>query len=165
VTTDADIVLFSTGYSKVVDLGCGGYAFVNERLGMHAAATDDTWSAYRQRVESSLSAALAQRAALNAVYASGLPAEIQLPAGYQHWRFNVRVRHRSAVMRAIKDAGLFAGTHYAALAPAPHAERLAGEVVNLFNDHRFDAGKAERICEILRKSGSSAESVGKIGFR
>lgn len=33
---------------------------------------------------------------------------------------------------------MFASSHYAALGPAPEAQSLASEVVNLFNDHHFD---------------------------
>ena len=86
-----------------------------------------------------------------------LPAGIQLPAEFQQWRFNIRVRNKPAVMRAIFDSRLFASSHYASLAGlmsdgrAPEAESLASEVINLFNDHHFDATKAERLCEIVSR--------------
>jgi hypothetical protein len=33
---------------------------------------------------------------------------------------------------------------------APRAEALGREIVNLFNDHRFDMDRAERACAIVR---------------
>jgi hypothetical protein len=58
-------------------------------------------------------------------------------------------------MKAIFEAGLFASSHYASLAgimaegPAPHAAALASEVINLFNDHHFDADRAAQVCDLI----------------
>jgi len=194
VSSTADVVLFSTGYAKIVDLNFGGYAFVQENVHLQPiplkfnssdyARMEDSWKssirdashftyrdcdwlqtdaelpswdAYRNQIEANLKPSLSQREALNEIYASRLPAEIQLPGEFQRWRFNIRVRNKPAVMRAIFESGLFASSHYASLAGvmsgerAPRAELLAGEVINLFNDHRIDAKKAERIGEIVLK--------------
>jgi hypothetical protein len=97
----------------------------------------------------------AHRQAINTVYAERLPAEICLPPAYQGWRYNIRVPDKQRVLAAIFDAGLFASSHYASLAGifAPgrclHAEKLAGEVINLFNDRHFTAAMAEQICDII----------------
>ena len=48
------------------------------------------------------------------------------------------------------DGGFFASSHYESLARrAPQAESLSREVINLFNDRRFDADTAERVCRIV----------------
>jgi dTDP-4-amino-4,6-dideoxygalactose transaminase len=159
VSSTADVVLFSTGYAKIVDLNSGGYAFVRNEVHVEPETNVElpSWPDYRSRIEASLESSLAQRAALNEIYASRLPVEIQLPDEFQQWRFNIRVRNRSAVMQAIFDDGLFASAHYASLAGvvsegcAPQAESLAGEVINLFNDHHFDVRRAERVCDVVRK--------------
>lgn len=58
-------------------------------------------------------------------------------------------------MKAIFEAGLFASSHYASLAgimaegQSPHAEAVADEVINLFNDHHFDGERAEQICRVI----------------
>ena len=96
-----------------------------------------------------------QRARLNEIYANLLPAEIQLPAAYQSWRFNLRVKDKEHVLKAIFSAGLFASSHYASLAgimapgECPQAEALANEIINLFNDHYFDPQKAEQVCALI----------------
>ncbi|HEX6269288.1 MAG TPA: hypothetical protein VFZ43_03555 [Anaerolineales bacterium] len=113
------------------------------------------WRDYRQQIENGLRLALDQRGGLNEIYASRLPSELQLPQKYQTWRFNIRVKNKSKVMQAIFEAGLFASSHYASLAGimaeggAPYAEALASEVINLFNDHHFDADRAVRICDLI----------------
>ena len=99
--------------------------------------------------------ALERRKGINAVYSSRLPPHVRLPDGYHDWRFNIRVENRRATLDAIFESGLFASSHYASLAgimgegEGSHAEVLANEVVNLFNDDRFDLEKAERICDVI----------------
>ena len=117
-----------------------------------------TWDEYRQRIESKLGLSLAHRERLNQTYSSRLPKEIQLPRQYQTWRFNIRVKNKKRILDEIFADGLFASSHYASLAGiisdgnAPVAESLAGEVINLFNDHYFTAEMAERVCEIASKA-------------
>ena len=190
--SSADVILYSTGYAKIVDLHFGGYALLGKGLTYQPAnlafnADDyeeiertykravqgrvrfvyhdmdwlDTdapmpeWDDYRLQIESGLKESLAQRARLNEIYASHLPLELQLPQKYQMWRFNIRVKNKSKVMQAIFEAGLFASSHYVSLAgimaagSAPHADALAEEVINLFNDHHFDADKAAQICDLI----------------
>ena len=117
-----------------------------------------TWYDYCIQIRSVLKESLAQRRMLNDIYASRLPSEIQFPKEYQLWRFNIRVKNRKRVLAAIFNAGLFASSHYVSLAGimaegrAPQAERLASEVINLFNDHHFTAQQAERICEVIKEN-------------
>ena len=162
VSSTADMVLFSTGYAKIVDLNFGGFAFVKKHIRLQNTNAElPGWDAYRSQIEAKLEPSLSQRATLNEIYASRLPAEVQLPGEFQQWRFNIRVRNKSAIMRAIFDNGLFASSHYASLAGvmsdgrAPQAESLAREVINLFNDHHFDSQKAQRVCEIVLKQESA----------
>jgi hypothetical protein len=114
-----------------------------------------TWYDYHNQIESRLDRSLTQRSMLNDIYTSRLPAEIQLPQAYQGWRFNIRVKNKKRVMDAIFNAGLFASSHYASLAgimaegEAPQAEKLADEIINLFNDHHFSAEQAKRVCGII----------------
>lgn len=124
---------------------------------LETGADVPTWYDYRRPIESGLQASSKQRAGLNEIYAGCLPPDIQLPAAYQMWRFNIRVKNKTPLLRSIFEAGLFASSHYASLAGimakgrAPQAERLAGEIINLFNDHHFDAARAARLCELIRE--------------
>jgi hypothetical protein len=188
----ADVILYSTGYAKIVDLHLGGYALLGKGLTYQPAhlafEVDDhddieksykkavqertrfvysdtdwletemslpEWDDYRLQIQSSLKVSVAQRTRLNEIYVSRLPLELQLPQEYQIWRFNIRVKNKSKVMQAISKDGLFASSHYASLAGimaeglAPHADTLAGEVINLFNDHHFDADKAAQVCDLI----------------
>jgi hypothetical protein len=190
--SSADVILYSTGYAKIVDLHSGGYALLRDGLPYQPAhlafnASDHDkieksykravqertrfayhdinwletdaflpeWDDYRLRIESGSKESLSQRAALNEIYVSHLPLELQLPQEYQLWRFNIRVKNKAKTMQAIFEDGLFASSHYASLAgimadgSAPHADVLAGEVINLFNDHHFDADKAAQICDLI----------------
>ena len=190
--SSADVILYSTGYAKIVDLHFGGYALLRNGLNYQPAylafdaddydqiersykkavqervqfvyhdmnwletdASLPEWDDYRLQIESGLKASLAQRARLNEIYASSLPRELQLPQEYQMWRFNIRVKNKLKVMPTIFEAGLFASSHYVSLTgimavgSAPHADTLADEVINLFNDHHFDTDKAAQICDLI----------------
>lgn len=113
------------------------------------------WDDYRRQIEQGLVETLEQRALLNQIYARMLPPEIQLPAPFQTWRFNILVRDKGRILDAIFAAGLFASSHYASLAgimddgTAPQAEALAERVINLFSDHHFTADQAEQVCKII----------------
>lgn len=113
------------------------------------------WYDYRHQIETGLKTSLAYRAAINEIYMNRLPPEIQLPQEYQTWRFNLRLKNKDRVLEAIFASGLFASSHYASLAGimasgwCPNAESLAKDIINLFNDHRFDSGKAAQICAVI----------------
>ena len=113
------------------------------------------WDDYRGQIEQGLVEGWEHYALLNQIYARLLPAEIQLPAPFQTWRFNIRVRNKRSLLEAIFSSHLFASSHYASLAgimddgAAPQAEALAKRVINLFSDHHFTADQAEQVCKII----------------
>jgi hypothetical protein len=116
------------------------------------------WYDYSQQITTRQKSSLIQRQALNLIYESALPKEIQLSSNYQTWRFNIRVENKSQILSAIFEAGLFASSHYASLAGimtdgfAPCAESLADEVINLFNDEHFDEEKTRKVCHIISRN-------------
>jgi dTDP-4-amino-4,6-dideoxygalactose transaminase len=195
IHTAADVILYSTGYAKIAELGFGGYAFLRDDLEYRSASlpfnpanhdemeksykqaiqkrerfvyrdsdwlqidpTFPAWYDYSRQIETRKKASLIQRQLLNQIYESRLPKEIQLLSEYQTWRFNIRVKNKSQILGAIFDAGLFASSHYASLAgimadgSAPHAEALADEIINLFNDEHFDEEKAQQTCDIVLRN-------------
>jgi hypothetical protein len=190
----ADVLLYSSGYAKIVDLGFGGYAFLREgvpydpqRLPFRRADLEaleqaykasvsarrrfvyvdshwlesggdlPAWDDYRRRLEDGLAQTRQHRRQINTIYTARLPAEAQLPPPYQNWRFNLRLPQRDRVLQAVFEAGLFASAHYASLAgimapgSCPQAENLAGQVLNLFNDHHYTAAMAEKTCDIISR--------------
>ena len=191
----ADVMLYSTGYAKIVELNFGGYAFIKEDVRyqteplpftpqdyeelersykeavsnrtrfiyrdtdwLETKADVPTWYDYLHQVESRLNNSIAHRKMLNDIYLNRLPAGIQLPQAYQTWRFNIRVKNKRRIMDAIFNARSFAGSHYASLAgimsdgEAPQAEKLANEVINLFNDHHFNVEQAEQVSAIIMEN-------------
>jgi len=199
--TDRDIVLYSTGHAKLVDLGFGGFAFLrdtipyqrrtlvferpallqmtdiykitikrNEQFCYADSAWLDTeapmvsWEDYVKLVSAELEWTLLHKESLNRLYTENLPAEIQLDSRFQAWRFNILVPEKTKLLSRIFEAGLFASDHYASLAgifgdaDAPIAKSLHKRVVNLFNDHYFNAGQAEQMIQIIQDHLKSSTS-------
>jgi hypothetical protein len=146
----ADATLFSTGYAKHVDLGYGGFAHLKAHLKEGGQLPEPSWEEHRRRIEEELRRADNHKRCLNAIYADALPPEIQMDPGFQSWRFNIRVPEPDRLVESLFAAGLFASRHYPPLGgPSPVAERLHGEVVNLFNDRYFDEERAERAARLV----------------
>jgi hypothetical protein len=194
-SSPADVILYSTGHAKIVELEFGGYAFLGSDIPYQPATLPfrpvdlaqleeqykstvkehrrfnyresdwlmaefdlPAWDEYRRQIEAGLKGSLTHRRQLNDIYTARLPAHIQLPENYQTWRFSIRVKDRQKILDAVFRNELFASSHYASLAGimsegrAPAAEALAEEVINLFNDHNFTAGMAERACDTILKA-------------
>jgi hypothetical protein len=114
-----------------------------------------SWTDYQTRVKTERTRMATHKAAINSIYATRLPLEIQLDAVYQGWRFNICVSDKVAVLSIIRDAGLFASGHYDSLptvfgpGDTPHAKALYSCVVNLFNDRYFDLERAQHLVDVL----------------
>jgi hypothetical protein len=143
----ADVTLYSTGYAKYVDLGFGGFAHLEAEIAYAASFQRDDYGILLARA---LPEADEHKRRLNAVYQSGLPAEIQFPSGFHGWRFQIRVPGSARLLERLKDAGLFASRHYPPLGDFPVARELHRTVVNLFNDRYYSEEQARTTCEIVR---------------
>ena len=193
--SESDLILCSTGYSKIAELGWGGYGFLTSDFDYEKFPIDYKESAhedlqnifreaiakerkievpdtpwldgrrpelsfeeYKNEVLRLSQKALAHKAKINAIYAEILPAEIQMGACFQHWRFNILVKNKEQIIRQLFKAGLFASSHYAAVAPlysnqnAPIAKELSRRIINLFNDGRFDEEMAEKTALIIKEN-------------
>ena len=157
--TIADVVLFSTGGKKTVNLGMGGIGFVSDRWKYEECEVEENdvlnnsmWKLDSDLLLNVMDATIAHKEKLNAIYRSSLPKEIQLPEAYQHWRFNIIVPNKEEILRALFDAGLFASGHYAPQADGcPVAQKLYDHVINLFNDFYYTEEQAEKTCDIINK--------------
>ncbi|HEV7509608.1 MAG TPA: hypothetical protein VGS07_32340 [Thermoanaerobaculia bacterium] len=162
----ADVTLFSTGRAKPVDLGFGGFAHCRDEVPYQRWESPGEswldlsvpvlgWDAYRTLIQEALPGVEEHRRRLNALYASALPDEIQLPARFQGWRFHILVPEPDALVERLFAAGLFASRHYAPLGGIfseerfPVAERLHRGIVNLFNDRYFDEERARRTVDCV----------------
>jgi hypothetical protein len=167
ISPRADVTLFSTGHAKYADLDGGGFAYVNDSVAYGNAGKsfvedwldlrppEMTWGDYQQSILDASVAADEQKNVLNELYSRLLPPEIQLPAEFQKWRFNIRIPAADDFIASAFSSGLFASRHYATLGDAfgggsfPAAEGLHANVVNLFNDRYFDQTRARRITELV----------------
>lgn len=95
---------------------------------------------------------------INRIYRQNLPEELQWGKGYDDWRFMLSVENRDQILKAIFNAGLFAGTNFPSVAwmfkgqHCDKAEEEAAHILNLFNDFRVNEDMAYRICEIINNN-------------
>lgn len=159
--TIADVCLLSVGGKKQVDLGIGGFAFLQEDLEYKFSPlkpgsflNDMFWELNRDVFEERAYSSISHRNRINEVYRSLLPYEIQFEDRFQNWRFNIWVDNKEEVLRAIFADGLFASSHYRPLGRtegSTNAVRLHNHVINLFNDYHFSIEMAERTCSIINR--------------
>jgi hypothetical protein len=191
----ADVILYSTGYSKYVDIGFGGFGIINNSgrefkryslpyhpealqkliLGYHDAIQrnsvfeyrDAEWldcgepniafSDYRQQVVSKISETTSHKTLLNDIYTKNLPQEIQFKPEFQHWRFNITVPDKKALLATIFKNGLFASSVYSSAdrlfcgGVSKNTERVYSQVINLFNDRYFSEEKALTLTTIINR--------------
>jgi len=82
---------------------------------------------------------------------------VQFPIAYQNWRFNIKVPKRNELLEKIFEVGLFASTHYPSVThlfnqiKASNAEEYNTNILNLFNDFRFDLDKAKKITSLINE--------------
>ena len=154
-----DLVLYSTCGKKQVDLGMGGIGYVADDrnyeeviVPKNEVLTNETWEIDEKVLLAKTDTVIKHKEKLNAIYCKNLPSVIQLPAPYQHWRFNILVPNKEEILRSLFDAGLFASGHYAPQADGcTIAYNLYQHVINLFNDFYYTEEQAKRTCEIINK--------------
>lgn len=155
----ADMVIYSTGEKKQVEFGAGGIGYVSEgwnyeeiNVPENDVLTNETWALDEKSQLAKMDAVIKHKEKLNAIYRKNLPATIQLPAPYQHWRFNIIVPDKEEILKAIFDAGLFASGHYKPQAEdCTVATNLYNHIINLFNDFYFKEEQALKTCEIINE--------------
>lgn len=157
--SSADLILYSTGGKKQIDLGKGGIGYVSsqwryEDIEIHdnAPLINEEWFFDESAVIRRIDAIIKHKERINKIYRNNLPQNIQLPEKYQHWRFNILVPNKEIILKAIFDAGLFASGHYASMSrECLIATNLHQYVINLFNDFYFTESQAEQVCEIINQ--------------
>lgn len=158
----ADLVLYSTGPKKQLNLGCGGIGFISDDWDYRDIIVDENNSAFDGLLTNNIwefnesqyiivrNDVLLHKSKLNAIYKTLLPQNIQLEDKYQRWRFNIFVNNKEKILNALFSEGLFASNHY-----KPYdfnAERslfLYNHVINLFNDFYYTEEQAKKTCELI----------------
>lgn len=152
----ADLVLFSIGEKKVVNLGQGGFGYyrkdweyfnVTDESGL---LLDISFFIDKSRFDETKAMSIKHRDHLYRIYQQQLPLEIQFPPDYQLWRFNIIVDNKERILQAIFSEGLFASGHYKPIEEGyVHANWLYNHVINLFEDSYFTEEQANKTCAVI----------------
>ena len=157
--SEADLVLYSTGEKKMVNLGGGAIGYLADKWEYDEVAVEgcdclsnELWLLDPKQLYLKMDTIIAHKEKLNAVYRALLPEAIQLPDAFQHWRFNILVQNKQEILDALFAEDLFASGHYASLSEdCIVASNLHKYVINLFNDKYFTIEQAEKVCEIINR--------------
>jgi hypothetical protein len=178
---NVDLELYSTGYSKYVDFGVGGYALAKlstwssqesqyngdifAELSLHEKAAkkadDLSWVddrpyklTYFPHIESTLPLIDAHKIRINNIYRDHLKGA-EILEDHLHWRFNFLCEQRERIRNKIFEAGLFCSSHYAA---APIGEERTA-------DYPVGRNVARRIVNLFndfRITEDNARTIGRI---
>lgn len=165
----ADLVLYSLGSKKQVNMGEGAIGFVADKWNYEEVMVEEngilenrsyTWD--KQVMLAKMDDIIAHKEKLNAIYRANLPSSIQFPEQFQHWRFNIWVENKARILESLFEGGVFASSHYKPIQSAEGflpimgeteegaiAQKLYDHVINLFNDQYFTEQQALETCRII----------------
>lgn len=155
----ADLVLYSTGENKMINLGGGAIGYLADqweydevRVEEGELLSNELWLLDPKQLYMKMDAIIAHKEKLNTIYRAMLPEAIQLPDAYQHWRFNILVQNKQQILDALAAEDIPAECLYPALDDAcVVANNLHAYVINLFNDKHLTPEQATRACEIIKE--------------
>lgn len=194
----SDMELYSTGYSKLLEIGHTGWGVYNNKpdeLGWnpnyndlqhddliksfhHSLETKERvafdfaseWLDQRKsemhccdilkEIEGGLIKSLNHRLKLNEIYMEHLK-EWAIPSCYNRWRFNIFSPSSKKLLQVIFNEGHFASRHYQPVTimfgqkETPNASFVGNQIVNLFNDYRYDELQAEELAKLIQKQLSA----------
>ena len=155
----ADLVLYSTGENKMINLGGGAIGYLADqweydevRVEESELLSNELWLLDPKQLYMKMDAIIAHKEKLNTIYRAMLPEAIQLPDAYQHWRFNILVPNQEQVLAALAAEGIPADCAYPSQDEAcVVANNLHTLSVNLYNDKHLTPEQATRACEIIKE--------------
>jgi len=159
----ADMKLFSSGYSKYIDIGYGGYGFVKENQFKEIFEDKTTLTSfveYKQIIQEKIPLMKQHKATLNRLYKEKIDIKYHLGEVWNGWRFSLLVENKEEILEEVfKVDGLFASSHYPQVDynyvknPVQNSNTniIHSQIINLFNDFRYDIDKAEQTIEIINK--------------
>ena len=159
----ADMALFSSGYSKYVDIGYGGYGFLKDDK-FKNIFEDKTevkeFLEYKDEILKQIPLMKKHKEELNKIYQDNIPKHLHLGEKFNNWRFSILIKDKDKILEEIfKIDGLFASSHYPQVdfdyTPNPvknsNTKKIHDEILNLFNDFRFTKEKAYQIVDIINR--------------
>ena len=159
----ADMALFSSGYSKYIDIGYGGYGFLKDREFQSIfkdKSTNKEFLKYKKIIVEKIKLMRIHKEELNSIYKTNIPKKYHLGEQFNDWRFSILVENKDTILEEIfKIDGLFASSHYPQVdydyAHHPmqnsNTKKIHDKIVNLFNDFRFTKEKAYKVVDIINK--------------
>jgi len=157
----ADLTLFSTGYSKYVDIGYGGYGFLRDNDFTGKFFDKDKgieFFKYKNIVMEAIPKVRKHKQELNTIYKDNLPEELFLGDKFNNWRFSLLVDRKDVILERIFEVdGLFASSHYPQVdfqysknpIPNSNTQAIHNRIVNLFNDFRFSKDQAYQTSRVI----------------
>ena len=155
----ADLVLYSTGENKMINLGGGAIGYLADqweydevRVEESELLSNELWLLDPKQLYMKMDAIIAHKEKLNTIYRAMLPEAIQLPDAYQHWRFHILVPNQQEVLAALDAEGIPVDSAYPTQDEACIvASNLHTLSVNLYNDKHLTPDQATRACEIIKE--------------
>ena len=157
----ASLTLFSSGYSKYVDIGYGGFGFLKDnefKKRLQDNKNSKLFLDYQIKIKEKIPLIRRHKSKLNSIYQKGIPLNIHLGEAFENWRFSILIDNKNDLLDAIfQEKGLFASSHYMPIDnkytdnPKQNsiANKISSKIINLFNDHRFTEEKAEKTVKII----------------
>ena len=189
-----DLIVYSTGYGKYVDLNYGGFGFVSDKALYHNKELNfninhynelmdkfylsintgekidyhnsdwlgsdkkiENTRSYDEKVSNRLELINQHKTKINQIYSDNITKEAQISDKFSNWRFNIFINNKSLLLDNLFKNNLFASSHYYSSVKiygqieCKNADFIANNIVNLFNDLRFDEKKAISICEFVNE--------------
>lgn len=112
---------------------------------------------YLAKIENLLKEINTHKKKIDNIYKTNLPNEIILDKNANIWRFNILINEKEILLKEIFKNNLFASTHFYSASKLfknekkKNTDKLYKNVVNLFNDQRFNETKALKLSEIIYK--------------
>lgn len=160
----SDLTLFSSGYSKYIDIGYGGYGFLKDDLFVNIfknMSNSSEFLEYKNKILTQIPIMKKHKEKINSIYTNNLPKEIHLGEKFNNWRFSILVKNKERILEEIfKIDSLFASSHYPQIdydyvknpVKNSNAKKIHNNIINLFNDFRFNTEKAYQVVDIINNN-------------
>jgi dTDP-4-amino-4,6-dideoxygalactose transaminase len=157
----ASLTLFSTGYSKYVDIDYGGFGFLKDEefKGKFKSDSDsEEFLGYQANVKEKIPLMRKHKSKLNAIYRNNIPNSMHLGREFENWRFSILVDDKDGLLKKIfQEDELFASSHYVPIddkyvdnpSQGSNSHKVANRIVNLFNDFRFTKEMAIKVVQVI----------------
>ncbi|RLA82614.1 MAG: DegT/DnrJ/EryC1/StrS aminotransferase family protein [Epsilonproteobacteria bacterium] len=159
----ANVALFSSGYSKYVDIGYGGYGFLKDndfKDIFKDKSNDKEFIKYKKTILEKIKLMKIHKDELNTIYKTHIPKKYHLGEKFNNWRFSILIDNKELILEDIfQIEGLFASSHYPQVdfeyleypMKNSNTQKIHKNIINLFNDFRFTKEKSYQIVDIINK--------------